>query len=200
MKNLTGLLMTICLILALFFLVEPIIQRAVDNQLAAVGQARAAEAWARASQAQAQADQERARAAEAAARAAAVAQEEPVRQAVLTKSLVGVIFVGLLILAGLGAVAVWRASLVYPNEQGLYPMVPRVLPVTTLNEPGAQSLSIAPRAAIQLLPPPPAPSAQLPALPEPVVISGDRLAHVERMLLEAARGAGQVNGADHDND
>lgn len=199
MKNLTGLLMTICLILAFVFLVAPIIQRAVDNQLAAVGQARAAEAWARAAQAQAQADQERARAAEAAARAAAVAHEEPVRQAILTNSLVGVIFVALLTLAGLGLVTIWRASLVYPNDQGLYPIVPRALPVTSLNEPGAQSLAIAPRAAIQLLPPA-ASTAQLPVLPEPVVISGDRLARVERMLLDAARGAGQTDGADHDHD
>lgn len=199
MKKLTGFLMTICLLLALFFLVAPIIQRAVDNQLAAVGEARAAEAWARASQAQAQADQARARAAEAAARAAAVAHEEPVRQAVLTNSLVGVIFVGLLILAGLGAVAIWRASLIYPDERGLYPIVPRIMPVMTVNEPGAQSLAIAPRAAIQLLPPPTA-ATQLPALPDPVVIEGNQLARVERMLLEAARGAGQAHGADDDND
>ena len=198
MRNLTGFLMAICLMLAVIFLISPVVQHAVDNRSAAVGEARAAEAWARASQAQAQADQERARAAEAAARAAAVAAEEPARQAILTKSLVGVIFVGLLILAGLGVAAVWRASLVYPDERGLYPMAPRAIPVVTLNEPGAQSLAIAPRAAMQLLPPA-SPAAQLPALPEPVVISGDRLAHVERMLLEAAHG-GRVNGADHDND
>lgn len=198
MKTLTGFLMTVCLILAFVFLVAPIAQRVVDNQLAAVGQARAAEAWARASQAQAQADQERARADEAAARAAAAAHEEPARQAILTNSLAGVVFVALLILAGLGAVAIWRASLIYPNEQGLYPIVPRALPVVTLNEPGAQSLAIAPRAAVQLLPP--APAAKLPALPEPVIISGDRLAHVERLLLNAAHSPDHPAGAAHDDD
>ena len=145
MRNLTGFLMAICLILALFFLISPVVQHAVDNRIAAVGEARAAEAWARASQAQAQADQERARAAEAAARAAAVAAEEPARQAILTKSLVGVIFVGLLILAGLGVAAVWRASLVYPDERGLYPMAPRAIPVVTSTS-QAPSRSPSPRA------------------------------------------------------
>lgn len=190
-SGLSGCVLLLVVIVIAGVIMTPVVTHWLDNQVDAVGEARAAEAWARAQAESARAEQERARAAEAWARAQAIQAEAPGRAAAVTAWLIGVGAVVLLIGAGAGLVAIWRASLIYPDEKGLYPMAPAALKIANLNEPGAQSLSIAPRAAMQILP---APMAPRPEIPEPIVIEAGRLRHVERLLL-----AGRPGGNDDDD-
>lgn len=147
--------------------------------------AQAAAEWARTHQVEAEA---RAVAAEAAARA----DEAVVRAQAQTAAIVGSIVVGVLTLAGLGGALVYwawrRAHLVYTDKAGLYPVVIGASPVTNLNEPGAQHARIAPgRAPVQVLPAPENDPIEL--IPEPVIIDGRRLEHIERLLLAAPAGS-----------
>lgn len=182
MKNQSGCLLLLIALILTGLILTPVISRWVDNQIAAVGAARAAQAWARAQAEIARTEQEKARAAEAWARTAAVSAQQPQRQAALTTWLIAAGVILLLVLLGFCAVVIWRAALIYPDERGLYPIIPAAIPARSVNEPGAQSLAIAPRAAVQILPPaittPPPPE-----IPEPVILEGKRLAHIERLLL-----------------
>lgn len=153
--------------------------------------ARASTAWAEARVANAWADAE-------AHRAQAWADQQGPRALLAT---IGLAAAGALLLVlgwGAGRALVdllhLRARLIAPRG-GLYPVLHGQQPVTHLNEPGAQVARLAPPPAHAL----PAPPAQIlpavplhPPLPEPVIITAERLPHLERLLLAA--------GGQHDSE
>lgn len=140
--------------------------------------ARAAAEWARTQQIQAE--------------TAAAAREASTREQARTITIILASVVGVGVLAGLGASLVawsWmRARLVFADKEGLYPVVIGAAAATNLNEPGAQHARIAPgRAPVQVLPAPEIDPIEL--IPEPVIIDGRRLEHIERLLLAAPAGS-----------
>lgn len=153
--------------------------------------ARASTAWAEARVANAWADAE-------ARRAQAWADQQAPRAALTT---IGLAAAGaLLLILGWGAgralvdLLHLRARLIAPRG-GLYPALHGHQPVTHLNEPGAQVVKLTPPPA-HALPGPPAqilPAIPLhPPVPEPVIITAERLPHLERLLLAA--------GGQHDSE
>lgn len=144
--------------------------------------ARAAAEWARTHQVEAE--------------TAAAAREAATREQARTISIVVALVIGLGVLAGSGAsMVMWawmRARLVFADKDGLYPVVVGSMPATNLNEPGAQSLRIAPtRQHYQVLPP--EETEILPAIPAPIELDARQLQHIERLLLPAPE------GVDHDD-
>lgn len=155
--------------------------------------ARASAAWADARVANAWADAET-------RRAQAWASQQGPRAALAT---VGLAAVGTLLLVlgwGAGRALIQmlhlRAHLIAPRG-GLYPVLQGHRPVTHLNEPGAQMAKLAPTTIQSPLA---APARVLPAvplhppIPEPVIITPERLPHLERLLLAA----GGQHDVDHD--
>lgn len=152
--------------------------------------ARAAAEWARTTQAQAQAQV-------AVAEAAAATAQAPARAQATTIAIVATLLVGVGILAGLGASFVawsWmRARLIFADKTGLYPVVVGQVPATSLNEPGAQHVRIAPgRANYQVLPPEEIDA--VPLIPAPLELDARQLQHIERLLLPEP-----VGSLDHDD-
>lgn len=142
--------------------------------------ARAAAEWAHTSQLQAE--------------SAAAAREAPTRAAAKTAGIVALLVVGVLTAAGLGAALVmwsWRrASLVFADKSGLYPVVMGSAVITSGNEDGAQHARITGRPMARVLPP--ADVELVPAIPAPIVLDARQLEHIERLLLPA--------GVDYDTD
>lgn len=167
---------------------------ATNPARASTESARASTAWAEARVANAWADAE-------ARRAQAWADQQAARAALAT---IGLAAAGALLLIlgwGGGRALVdllhLRARLIAPRG-GLYPAVHGHQPVTHLNEPGAQIARLAPPPAHALS----APTAQVlpavplyPSIPEPVIITAERLPHLERLLLAA----GGQHDVDHDS-
>lgn len=134
--------------------------------------ARAAAEWARTQQIQAE--------------TAAAAREASTRAQARTITIILASVVGVGVLAGLGATLVawsWmRARLIFADKTGLYPVVAGQVAATSLNEPGAQTVRIAPgRAPYQVLPP--EEPDLLPAIPAPFELDARQLQHIERLLL-----------------
>lgn len=161
---------------------QPWVDAKVSNE-----QARAAAEWARAAQVQAE--------------AAAESQAAPARAQARTAATTALWAVLVLTVAGLGAALVtwaWvRARQIFTDEAGLYPAIVGNTPTVTLNEPGAQHARIAPgRTPVQVLPPA-QPVDAIPVIPQPIeIVDAQRLAHIERLLLDAP--AGSVNHDDTD--
>lgn len=166
----------------------------VEAARASTESARASTAWAEARVANAWAEAE-------ARRAQAWADQQAARAALAT---IGLAAAGALLLIlgwGGGRALVdllhLRARLIAPRG-GLYPAVHGHQPVTHLNEPGAQIARLAPPPAHALSAPPAQvlPAVPLhPSIPEPVIITAERLPHLERLLLAA----GGQHDVDHDS-
>lgn len=146
--------------------------------------ARASTAWAEARVANAWADAE-------ARRAQAWADQQAPRALLTT---VGLAAAGaLLLILGWGAgralvdLLRLRARLITPRR-GLYPALHGQQSVTHLNEPGAQVARLTSSPARALTMPPAQTLATVPLhppIPEPVIITAERLPHLERLLLAA---------------
>lgn len=162
----------------------PVEARAWINAKTSNEEARAAAEWARTAQVQAE--------------TAAAAVEAPVREQARTVAAVATLAVGVLTLAGLGsALVTWawmRARLVFTDKAGLYPAVIGTARATNLNESGAQHARIVPhRAPVHVLPPPE--SNPMLVIPQPIEIDAQRLAHIERLLLEAPTSTSSAEAA-----
>lgn len=144
-------------------------------------QARAAAEWAHTAQVQAE--------------SAAAVREAPTRAAAQTAGIVALLVVGVGVAAGCGAALVlwsWRrASLVFADKSGLYPLVAGRATLTSGNEDGAQHARITGRPMVRVLPP--AEVEQVPAIPAPIILDAKQLQHIERLLLPAG-------GGDYDTD
>jgi hypothetical protein len=142
---------------------------------------------AQASGEQARAGAEWAHTAQVQAESAAAVREAPTRAAAQTAGIVALLVVGVGVAAGCGAALVlwsWRrASLVFADKSGLYPLVAGRATLTSGNEDGAQHARITGRPMVRVLPP--AEVEAVPAIPAPIILDAKQLQHIERLLLPA---------------
>lgn len=164
---------------------------ATNPARSSVEAARVSTAWAEARVANAWAEAE-------ARRAQAWADQQSARAALATMGLAAAGALLLILGWGGGRALVdllhLRARLIAPRG-GLYPAVHGHQTITHLNEPGAQIARLTPPPAYTM----PAPAAHVlpavplhPPIPEPVIITAERLPHLERLLLAA--------GGQHDSE